>query len=263
MSRSVTTSRCVIVARSTVTARISENSSILSSCKIGRHEDLELTPETMGRTVEKSFNERRQAKRFFNRVAPAFHIIDRRLGPEYRRALKVLSLSTDQTVLDIGTGTGTLAAAFVERGHPVTGIDFAERLLERARRRVPSGDFRLMDLVEVEAMSSDSFDIVCLAYVLHGLSPELRSTTLHHAARLARNGVLIFDYSCLGPWYVRLIEWIEGPHYRGFVALDMAEHLSEHQLTIEQSGETSSVGGWWWGKGKNEGEKGGRMKVEG
>ena len=215
-----------------------------------------MNPEYMARNIENSIDERRRAKRFFNRVGLAFHVIDRRLGPEYRRALEVLSLPKEATVLDIGTGTGTLAAAFVERGHQVTGIDFAERLLERARRRVPSGDFRLMDLVEVEAMPAGSFDIVCLAYVLHGLSPELRSTTLHHAARLTRNGLLIFDYSCLGPWYVRLIEWIEGPYYRGFLARSMAEHLSAHQLTIEQSGETSSVGGWWWGKGKKEGEQG-------
>ncbi len=212
-----------------------------------------MTPEPTARTVENSLDERRRAKRFFNRAALAFHVIDRRLSPEYRVALEVLSLPADQAVLDIGTGTGTLAAAFAERGHRVTGIDFAERLLERARRRVPSGDFRLMDLVEVEAMPAGSFDIVCLAYVLHGLSPELRSTTLHHAARLARNGVLIFDYSCLGPWYVRLIEWIEGPHYRGFVAGSMAEYLSPYQLTIEQCGQTSSVGGWWWGRRKGEG----------
>ena len=200
----------------------------------------------MARTVEDSVDERRRAKRFFNRVALAFHVIDRRLGPEYRRALEVLSLSTDQTVLDIGTGTGTLAAAFAERGHRVTGIDFVERLLERARRRVPSGDFRLLDLVEVEAMPSGAFDIVCLAYVLHGLSPELRDTTLHHAARLARNGVLVFDYSCLGPWYVRLIEWIEGPYYPSFVARSMDDQVSAHRLTVEESGETSSIGGWWW-----------------
>ncbi|MEN8163907.1 MAG: class I SAM-dependent methyltransferase [Acidobacteriota bacterium] len=200
----------------------------------------------MARTVEKSVDERRRAKRFFHRVALAFHVIDRRLGPEYRTALECLSLPAEGTVLDIGTGTGTLAAAFAERGHRVTGIDFVDRLLEKARRRVPSGDFRSMDLVELEKMPSGSFDIVCLAYVLHGLSPELRGATLHHAARLARNGVLLFDYSCLGPWHVRLIEWIEGPHYPGFVARTVDEHVAAHRLVVAKRGETSSVGGWWW-----------------
>jgi len=196
--------------------------------------------------VDRTVEERHRARRFFNRVALAFHIIDRRLGPEYRTALEVLSLPKEGTVLDIGTGTGTLAAAFAERGHPVTGIDFAERLLEKARRRVPSGKFHTMDLIELGEMPSESFNVVCLAYVLHGLSPELREATLHQAFRLARNGVLIFDYSCLGPWYVRLIEWIEGPHYPAFVGRSMAAQLSAHHLVIKEEGETSSVGGWWW-----------------
>lgn len=205
-----------------------------------------MRPESTARTVENSVEERRKARRFFNRTVLAFHIIDRRLGPEYRKVLEMLSLSASLTVLDIGTGTGTLAGAFADRGHRVTGIDFADRLIARARRRVPTGDFRLMDLVELEEMPAGSFDIVCLGYVLHGLSPELRDTTLHHAARLAREGVVIFDYSGLGPWRVRLIEWIEGPHYPGFVARDMGEYVSAHRLAIEKSGETSSFGGWWW-----------------
>jgi SAM-dependent methyltransferase len=201
-----------------------------------------LNQDDAAQTVE----ERRRTRRFFNRVALAFHIIDRRLGPEYRAALDVLSFPKDDTVLDIGTGTGTLAAAFAERGHRVTGIDFAERLLKKAQRRVPSGVFRSMDFVELESMKADSFDIVCLAYVLHGLSPGLRDLTLRHAVRLSRGGVLIFDYSGLGPWYVRLIEWVEGPHYPTFVGRAMEDHLEPYPVVIKQKGETSSVGGWWW-----------------
>ena len=215
-----------------------------------------MNPEAVARTADQTVKERQRARRFFNRVALAFHVIDRRLGPEYREALEALSLPAELTVLDIGTGTGTLAGAFANRGHRVTGIDFAERLLEKARRRVPSGDFRSMDLVELETMSSHSFDIVCLAYVLHGLSPELREATLHQASRLARQGVLVFDYSCLGPWYVRLIEWIEGPFYPAFVARPMAEHVSAHQLVVEERGKTSSVGGWWWCVGEVRSVKG-------
>lgn len=205
-----------------------------------------MTPESPARAANGTKEERRRTRRFFNRAAFAFPVIDRRLGPEYRKALEVLDLPKEGTVLDIGTGTGTLAAAFSERGHPVTGIDFADRLVEMARRRVPSGVFRAMDLIELEEMPSRSFDNVCLAYVLHGLSPELRETTLHHASRLARKGVLVFDYSCLGPWYVRLIEWIEGPHYPGFVARTMNDHVSVHRLAVKMSGDTSSIGGWWW-----------------
>jgi SAM-dependent methyltransferase len=40
----------------------------------------------------------------------------------------------DQVVVDLGTGTGTLARGFALRGCKVTGIDVAEPLLQEARR---------------------------------------------------------------------------------------------------------------------------------
>ncbi len=38
------------------------------------------------------------------------------------------------TVVDVGTGTGTLARGFAKRGAKVIGIDPDERLLQQARR---------------------------------------------------------------------------------------------------------------------------------
>ena len=118
-----------------------------------------------------SVDERHRTRRFFNLVAPAFHVIDRRLLPEYRRALAALDLEPSLSVLDLATGTGTLATAFAERGHRVAGIDFAARLLKRARRRLPQADLRLMDLADLPQMPDNAYDIVALAYVLHGMPP--------------------------------------------------------------------------------------------
>jgi len=50
-----------------------------------------------------------------------------------RSAERGLGLPT-QTVVDLGTGTGTLARGFARRGCQVTGIDPAEPLIEQARR---------------------------------------------------------------------------------------------------------------------------------
>ncbi len=189
--------------------------------------------------------ERRRTRRFFNRVAPAFHVIDRNLLPAYREVLATLGLDPALTVLDVATGTGTLALAFAERGHTVTGIDFAERLLAKARRRLPGADLRLMDLVELPRFPDRSFDVVTTAYLLHGLPPGLRRFTLCEARRLARRHVLVFDYPGPGPWYVRIIEAIEGPHYPGFVARPFADLAAEAGLEVVLGGETSRHGGWW------------------
>ncbi len=189
--------------------------------------------------------ERRRTRRFFNLVAPAFHVIDRNLLPAYREVLEQLELPPGDTVLDLATGTGTLALAFAERGHSVTGIDFAERLLKKARRRLPGADLRSMDLAGLPSLPDGSWDGTAMAYLLHGLSPAFRRFVLCEAARLARRWVLVFDYPAPGPLLVRIIEWIEGPHYPGFVARPFEEHAAEAGLEVVRHGVTSRHGGWW------------------
>jgi len=182
---------------------------------------------------------------FFNLVAPAFHVIDRRLLPEYRQTLAALDLEPSLSILDVATGTGTLAAAFAERGHRVAGIGFAARLLRRARRRLPQTDLRLMDLADLPRLPDDAYDVVALAYVLHGTPPTMRRFALCQAHRLARRHVLVFDYSGPGRWYVRLIEWMEGPHYPSFVARPMADLAAEAGLNVQREERTSSGGACW------------------
>jgi len=194
---------------------------------------------------EELAGERRRIRRFFNRVAPAFHVIDRNLLPAYREVLAALEFDPSLTVLDVATGTGTLALAFAERGHTVAGLDFAERLLARARRRLPRADLHLMDLAGLPRFPDRSYDIVAMAYLLHGLPLRLRRFTLCEAGRLARRHVLVFDYPGPGPWYVRIIEAIEGPHYPGFVARPFPEIATSSDLEVVRSGETSRHGGWW------------------
>ena len=192
-----------------------------------------------------SVDERHRTRRFFNLVAPAFHVIDRRLLPEYRRTLAAFDLEPSLSVLDLATGTGTLATAFAERGHRVAGIDFAARLLKRARRRLPQADLRLMDLADLPQMPDNAYDIVALAYVLHGMPPQMRRFALCQARRIARRHVLVFDYSGPGRWHVRLIEWIEGPHYPSFVDRPLADFAAEAGLTVQREERTSSTGACW------------------
>ena len=189
--------------------------------------------------------ERRRTRRFFNLVAPAFAVIDRRLLPEYRAALERLALDPTLDVLDLATGTGTLALAFAERGHRVTGIDFAERLLRTARRRLGEGAVRRMDLADLPSIPDAGHGIVAMGYLLHGLDPAMRRFVLCEAARIAARWVVVFDYARPGPWIVRLVEWIEGPHYPSFVRTPFETLAAEAGLRVRDRGEVSDVGGWW------------------
>jgi ubiquinone/menaquinone biosynthesis C-methylase UbiE len=197
-------------------------------------------------TANEAFlDERRRTRRFFNRMSPLYPIVERHLFPQYRDVLARLSLPPELSVLDLATGTGLLASAFAERGHGVTGLDFADKLLNRARRRFPRVDFRNLDVWHLDGIETGAYDLVSMGYFLHGLSPEFRRFILWETARIARTRVLIFDYGRDGGWFIRFIEWIEGPNYPVFIAEDRAKELHKEGLRIDREERVSDFGSYW------------------
>jgi len=201
---------------------------------------------SMTHAPDKPFlEERRRARRFFNRVSAFYPVVERHLSPQYREALCAIDLPRELSVLDLATGTGLLAGAFSERGHPVTGLDFADELLGRARRRFPRVDFRHLDLLHLDRIDARAYDVVSMGYVLHGLSPGFRHFVLSESARIARTHVLVFDYCRDGGWVVRLIEWVEGPHYPLFIAEDREREFRIAGLQPERVEQVSELGSYW------------------
>ncbi|MFD8568539.1 class I SAM-dependent methyltransferase [Streptomyces sp. NPDC059639] len=93
-------------------------------------------------------------------------------------------------VLDLGCGTGSLSLLAAERGHRVTGVDSAPRMLELARHKLAGRDaeFRLGDAA-APPVSPGAYDVVLVRHVLWTLpGPEdvLRHwlTLLRPAGRL-------------------------------------------------------------------------------
>jgi SAM-dependent methyltransferase len=205
-------------------------------------------------------DERRRARRFFNRMSPLYPIVERHLFPQYRDVLSRIALPPALSVLDLATGTGLLAGAFAERGHAATGLDFADKLLDRARKRFPQIDFRNLDLRHLDRIGTGAYDLVSMGYFLHGLSPDFRRFILRESARVARAHVLIFDYGRDGGWFVRLIEWMEGPNYPAFLAEDRTREIDAAGLRIDREEQVSDFGSYWlctlsshWSAGSEEG----------
>ncbi|TMR23454.1 class I SAM-dependent methyltransferase [Nonomuraea turkmeniaca] len=67
--------------------------------------------------------------------------------------------------LDAACGTGRLAAHLAGRGHRILGVDSSPDMLERARARVPQGDFRLGDLSRLP-IPDDAVDLVVCSLAL-------------------------------------------------------------------------------------------------
>jgi demethylmenaquinone methyltransferase/2-methoxy-6-polyprenyl-1,4-benzoquinol methylase len=75
----------------------------------------------------------------FDRIAPVYDAMNRAitlgLDRRWRRLAATSAVRPGDRVLDAACGTGDLALADLEAGGTVTGLDFSERMLERARRK--------------------------------------------------------------------------------------------------------------------------------
>ena len=79
-----------------------------------------------------------------------------------------------KNVLDIGFGTGTLAAKLYERGCNLFGQDFSSRMIELAQQKMPraklyQGDF---SLGLVQELKQQRYDAIVATYALHHLTDE-------------------------------------------------------------------------------------------
>jgi ubiquinone/menaquinone biosynthesis C-methylase UbiE len=87
-----------------------------------------------------------------------------------------LAGSAPRRVLDVGCGTGFLALRFAELGHTVTGIDLAQQMIDRARRKAEEAklhvDFRVGNAAALD-LPDENYDLVVARHVIWNLpDPE-------------------------------------------------------------------------------------------
>ncbi|GIH16601.1 class I SAM-dependent methyltransferase [Rugosimonospora africana] len=112
--------------------------------------------------------------------------------PAMHRLIEALPVGD---ALDAACGTGRHAEYLAGQGFTVIGVDSSPEMLERARNRVPLGEFRLGDLRELP-LSDDSVDLVVSGLALSH-SPSLEPV-LTEFARVLRPGghAVISDAHC-------------------------------------------------------------------
>ncbi len=104
----------------------------------------------------------------FDRIAPVYDAMNRvmtlGLDLRWRRLAAEAVVRPGDRVLDAACGTGDLAIADVKAGAgSVVGIDFSERMLERARRKRPALDWRQGDMLQL-AFDAESFDAATVGF---------------------------------------------------------------------------------------------------
>jgi len=106
--------------------------------------------------------------------------------------------SGKEKVLDVGTGTGTVARGFALEGYDVTGLDPSEKLISEARLMDQKSGVRI-DYVQGKAestgLAAHSFDVITAGQCFHWFHPE---NALKELRRILRPGgwlvVAYFDW---------------------------------------------------------------------
>ena len=152
----------------------------------------------------------------FDRIAPVYDVMNRvmtaGLDQRWRRATVRAVVEPGDRVLDAACGTGDLAIIAAKAGATVTGLDFSEAMLERARRKGPEIEWIRGDLLALP-FDDDSFDAATVGFGvrnvadLPGAIEELRRV-LRPGGSLAileitrPRGALRFFYSL---WFDRIV----------------------------------------------------------
>jgi SAM-dependent methyltransferase len=139
----------------------------------------------------------------YDATLPA-HVVEHYLR---KRTRYVLEHCPRGTALDVGCGTGALAARLVDAGYRVTGADPSAGMLAVLRERTAR-----VEAVEASGsdlpFADDRFDLVLTVATLHHIADagEVRRT-LAELVRVTRPGgrVLVWDHNPRNPYWGRLM----------------------------------------------------------
>jgi demethylmenaquinone methyltransferase / 2-methoxy-6-polyprenyl-1,4-benzoquinol methylase len=108
----------------------------------------------------------------FDRISPVYDAMNRAmtlgLDQRWRRATAAAVVRPGDHVLDVCCGTGDLALAARRAGGRLTGVDFSERMLERARRKAPEIEWVHGDALALP-FADDVFDAATVGFGVRNL----------------------------------------------------------------------------------------------
>jgi demethylmenaquinone methyltransferase/2-methoxy-6-polyprenyl-1,4-benzoquinol methylase len=109
----------------------------------------------------------------FDRIAPVYDFMNRAmtmgLDRRWRRLAARAVVHEGDEVLDACCGTGDLAIECARLGGRVTGLDFSEPMLERARRKAPDLEWIPGDALALP-FADESFDAAAVGFGIRNLA---------------------------------------------------------------------------------------------
>jgi SAM-dependent methyltransferase len=105
--------------------------------------------------------------------------------------------------LDVGCGTGVLAARLAAEGYEMSGVDPSDGMLDVMRRRSPEVSAAQASGTALP-FDDDSFDVVTTVAVMHHIAePDAVRRTLGEMVRVVRPGgrVVVWDHNPRNPYW--------------------------------------------------------------
>jgi ubiquinone/menaquinone biosynthesis C-methylase UbiE len=176
----------------------------------------------------------------FSRWAPVYDVFELILSDVRNQITKEIN-PINKSVLDVATGTGSLAIDLSKSAEKVVGIDLSSKMLDVAekKRKNDNLSFLLMDASNMK-FNDEEFDLVTISLGLHDMPLDIRTLVLKEVKRvLKRNGKLyILEYDLpqnpLGAVSSRLINTFESKYYLDFINSDFYNYLNTFGFKMEK-----------------------------
>jgi SAM-dependent methyltransferase len=139
----------------------------------------------------------------FDEYAPDYD--DSQDSPEYRACVSLVvehaRPHADDTVLDLGCGTGAIGLALADDAGRVVGRDISEGMLERAREKAAERGIETVDFGEGsfrEPNVGESVDIVVSNFAMHHLSDDEKREAVDVVTDLGARRFVLGDVMFFG-----------------------------------------------------------------